>query len=113
MSKRSLVASLAVITLLAGCGTAATLKSNANIDTTTVYTATDVAAHNKSADCWLIIDQKVYDVTSYIPNHPGGQQLLAGCGVDATGLFTGTTGMGRMHSAAAKAMLANYQIGKL
>jgi cytochrome b involved in lipid metabolism len=31
-----------------------------------VYSAQDVAIHNKPADCWLIIRGMVYDVTSWL-----------------------------------------------
>lgn len=40
------------------------------------YTATEVAAHADSTSCWLILDNKVYDVTTFIPKHPGGEAIL-------------------------------------
>ena len=32
-------------------------------------------------DCWVIIKGKVYDVTDYVDEHPGGKKILnnAGC----------------------------------
>lgn len=34
------------------------------------YTAEEVAAHNKDGDCWLIIENKIYDVSTFIDEHP-------------------------------------------
>jgi len=42
-------------------------------DTTgTGITVAQVATHNKATDCWIIIKSDVYDLTSYIQQHPGG-----------------------------------------
>lgn len=38
--------------------------------TGTTYTAEDVALHNNSEDCWLIIDKKVFNVTEAARMHP-------------------------------------------
>jgi len=37
----------------------------------------EVALHNKRSDCWVIFNNKVYDVTPYLPYHPGGKSVLA------------------------------------
>lgn len=52
-----------------------------------IYSLADVAKHAIRNDCWLAIDSKVYDVTSFISEHPGGDRILEGCGKDATSLF--------------------------
>jgi delta8-fatty-acid desaturase len=36
------------------------------------YTASDVARHSTKEDAWVIIDDSVYDITHWIPRHPGG-----------------------------------------
>jgi len=36
----------------------------------------------------MIVNNKVYDVTHYIPFHPGGVKILAGVGRDGTELFS-------------------------
>ncbi len=68
-----------------------------------------VAQHSTASDCWFIISGKVYDVTSYIPYHPGGQgSIVSYCGRDATAAFGGIG-----HSSNAQAMLQGYYIGDL
>ena len=52
------------------------------------YTRAQVAEHNREDDLWVIIDQKVYDVTEWINFHPGGRDaLLEMAGADATEMF--------------------------
>ena len=71
-------------------------------------TATEVAKHNSAASCWMIISGKVYDVTTYVNSHPGGvQQILSGCGQDATAAFDA------VHNSAGFAALVSFYIGDL
>ena len=35
-----------------------------------------MAKHRSRKDCWLVINGKVYDVTSFVPEHPGGATIL-------------------------------------
>ena len=28
--------------------------------------------HAKPDDCWIVVNGKVYDLTTFAPNHPGG-----------------------------------------
>lgn len=54
------------------------------------YTSQDVAKHNIRSDCWSIISSKVYDLTSFVGQHPGGPvQIEQICGVDGTSVFIG------------------------
>jgi alkylation response protein AidB-like acyl-CoA dehydrogenase len=49
------------------------------------FSTEDVSKHNTATDCWIIIDNKVYDVTKFLPSHPGGQKvILKLAGKDAT-----------------------------
>ena len=64
-------------------------------DTTTgtsagTYTAAQVATHKDATSCWSIIDGNVYDLTKWIPQHPGGERAILGlCGKDGTAAFHG------------------------
>lgn len=75
------------------------------------YSLSEVATHNRSSDCWMVIEDKVYDVTQYIPYHPGGQsRIINNCGIDATSIFAGGGGNHR-HSSGAYNDLPPYYVG--
>lgn len=80
------------------------------------YSLDQIAAHNSASDCWMAIDGNVYNVTPFVASgqHPGGREILRGCGIDATQLYNthGRIG-GYPHSAMAHALLSKYFIGKL
>ena len=40
------------------------------------FTKEEVSKHNTKDDCWLIIHGKVYDVSDYVDEHPGGDVIL-------------------------------------
>jgi cytochrome b involved in lipid metabolism len=48
------------------------------------YDVSEVAKHNKKDDIWIIVDGKVYDVTTYVDDHPGGDSILANAGADSS-----------------------------
>ncbi|XP_059838322.1 cytochrome b5 reductase 4 isoform X2 [Hypanus sabinus] len=51
-------------------------------------TPEELAKHNTKTDCWICIRGLVYNVTSYLEYHPGGEEeLMKGAGADATELF--------------------------
>ncbi len=74
----------------------------------TLYTMEEVAKHNKKTDAWLVIDNMVYDITNWIPQHPGGMIIMKGVGLDATELFKKVG-----HDSYAKNKLKTFKIGKL
>jgi len=41
-----------------------------------VYTREEVKTHDKENDCWIIIEDKVYDVTKFLPLHPAGKNVI-------------------------------------
>uniref|UniRef100_A0A8C4SVN4 Cytochrome b5 type B n=1 Tax=Erpetoichthys calabaricus TaxID=27687 RepID=A0A8C4SVN4_ERPCA len=50
-----------------------------------VFTLEEVKKHNVSKNTWVIIHDKVYDVTHFLDEHPGGEEvLLEQAGGDAT-----------------------------
>ncbi len=78
------------------------------------YTLADVAQHATQFDCWMAIEGKVYNVTNYIGEHPGGKAILRGCGKDATILFdTRPDGPGTPHPPEARQILPQFYVGDL
>ena len=54
----------------------------------TSYSMAQVAAANSKTKCWTTIGGNVYDLTSWIAQHPGGQGAILGiCGKDGTAVF--------------------------
>lgn len=52
------------------------------------FTLEDVAKHNKKDDVWVVVNGQVLDVTSFLPDHPGGEKaILLYAGRDATEEF--------------------------
>ncbi|TIA91284.1 hypothetical protein E3P99_01144 [Wallemia hederae] len=50
-----------------------------------IITTEQVAQHNTRESCWIIVHGKVYDVTEFLPEHPGGSRIiLKYAGKDAT-----------------------------
>ncbi|XP_028258569.1 cytochrome b5 type B [Parambassis ranga] len=73
------------------------------------YTLEEIRLHNMSSDTWLIIHDKVYDITGFLEEHPGGEEvLLEQAGADATESFEDVG-----HSTDAREMLQQYYIGEL
>ena len=57
------------------------------------YTSAQVAQHADTSSCWSIIGGGVYDLTSYVSRHPGGERnILKICGKDGTRSFEGQHG---------------------
>mmetsp|Transcript_12635 Transcript_12635/g.31057 ORF Transcript_12635/g.31057 Transcript_12635/m.31057 type:complete len:512 (+) Transcript_12635:93-1628(+) len=51
-------------------------------------TKEEVSQHNTPTDCWIIVNDYVYDITEFLTEHPGGYQaLMAYAGEDATSSF--------------------------
>ncbi|XP_037824880.1 cytochrome b5 [Lucilia sericata] len=68
-----------------------------------------VAQHDDYCDCWVVIYDRVYDLTSFLQDHPGGADVIMDyAGRDATLAFHGTG-----HSRDAIEQMRDYLIGEL
>jgi len=77
-------------------------------------TKSEVGKHNNARSCWLIISDRVYDVTGFLNQHPGqASAILPNCGKDSTGAYATKGGSGNDHSSYAKSLLATYYIGSI
>ena len=70
----------------------------------------EIEEHHGDADTvWTVIHGKVYDLTKFLDEHPGGEEVLMEyLGYDATMAFRGVG-----HSRAAVKMLEKYLLGIL
>ncbi|XP_045788241.1 cytochrome b5-like [Trifolium pratense] len=77
--------------------------------TSKILTFEDVAKHNHKKDCWIIVNNKVYDVTPFLDDHPGGDEaLLSATGKDATADFEDVG-----HSDSAVEIMEKYFVGEV
>ena len=85
--------------------------NNPNINQTTGLTVDQVNKHNNANDCWVIVQNHVYDVTNFLGQHPGGSdKIIPFCGKDATDAFLTKGGQGS-HSPRAMQKLESLKIG--
>ena len=74
------------------------------------YTLAQVSQHSNAQSCWSAINGNVYDLTSWINQHPGGQQaILSVCGVNGSAAFNGQHGGQRRPASE----LVGFKIGAL
>uniref|UniRef100_A0A1D1XKV4 Putative cytochrome b5 isoform 2 n=1 Tax=Anthurium amnicola TaxID=1678845 RepID=A0A1D1XKV4_9ARAE len=74
-----------------------------------LFSLKEAAQHNTRDDCWVVIDGKVYDVTEYLDEHPGGDDvLISAAGKDATFEFEDAG-----HSKSARELMKGYCVGEV
>ncbi|EGC29703.1 hypothetical protein DICPUDRAFT_99752 [Dictyostelium purpureum] len=73
------------------------------------YTKEEVAKHCSLDDLWIVYNDDVFDVTKFVVEHPGGEEVLKGNGgKDATQEFDDVG-----HSASAIAKMEALRIGRI
>lgn len=73
------------------------------------YTLEQVSEHSTCNDCWLVIFDKVYNVTDFLHEHPGGEFIIVEhAGRDATSAFRNI-----LHGKDAHKQMKKYLIGVL
>ncbi|KAL2013856.1 hypothetical protein VTN00DRAFT_1381 [Thermoascus crustaceus] len=56
---------------------------------TRLLSAQQISEHNTPADCWIVVDGQVWDVTDFLEEHPGGAAIiLKYAGRDATKAYS-------------------------
>jgi hypothetical protein len=69
-----------------------------------------LAVHGDASSCWSVINGGVYDLTSWIPQHPGGSEaIIRLCGTDGSEKFNGVHGGQKLQLN----ILAGFKIGTL
>jgi delta8-fatty-acid desaturase len=52
------------------------------------FTWEQVSRHRSRDSCWIVLNGSVYDITEWLPRHPGGDiVILNSAGIDATDIF--------------------------
>ena len=82
--------------------------SASNTTTSAGLTLEEVARHSTESDCWVVIGNDVYNVTSLIDTHSGGREaIIQYCGTNATEVFFSKHGQGPYE------VLQSYYIGTI
>lgn len=77
-----------------------------------IYTLEDVENHKTSSSCWVTRGGKVYDVTAFLPDHPGGDDfILKYAGQDIEKVMNDSEE--HEHSDSAYDMMGEYLVGRL
>ncbi|XP_041455599.1 cytochrome b5-like isoform X2 [Lytechinus variegatus] len=74
-----------------------------------IYSLDEVKKHKTSSSLWLVIHNKVYDVTDFLDEHPGGEEvMIEQAGGDGSESFEDVG-----HSSDARELMKDYYIGEL
>lgn len=87
-----------------------TQNSTSESNSPIVLNIEEVSKHNNPNDCWTVINNEVYNLTSYLKSHPGGEpNILRLCGIDGSSLFASQHG----NEGSPNRQLSNLVIGNL
>jgi cytochrome b involved in lipid metabolism len=50
--------------------------SSSEVDIAPTVSITELRRHTLQNDCWVVYRGEVYDITSFLPRHPGGSRVL-------------------------------------
>ena len=71
-------------------------------------TKIELEEHNQDGDIWVVLNGKVYDLSKFYQNHPGGSEIIRqNAGKDCT-----TTFEDAQHDAGSRKQLEEYVIGE-
>jgi DMSO/TMAO reductase YedYZ heme-binding membrane subunit len=88
-------------------------SNNSSLSDVGTITLADLAKHKSKTDCWVSFNKKVYNVTAYLPDHPGGAgELGRYCGKTLDSIANNHPG-GNFSSSELQNILKNYLIGSL
>jgi cytochrome b involved in lipid metabolism len=72
-------------------------------------TMKEVSKHNKPDDMWMVLHGKVYDVTKFLEDHPGGTDIMIeNAGTDVTNQFEEMS-----HTKEARRQATQFHIGDI
>ncbi|GJQ84499.1 cytb5 [Trypoxylus dichotomus] len=73
------------------------------------YSYAEVKKHNNNQGAWVVIHNEVFDVSTFLNEHPGGEEvLLEQAGKDASEAFEDVG-----HSTDARELMQKYKIGDI
>ena len=76
------------------------------------YTREEVSSHKTTKDCWIIINDSIYDVTQFMNEHPGGKKVILRVGgKDATEQFNQLHQSNVLTKVAEKYKIGNLKLG--
>lgn len=76
-----------------------------------IYTLEDVLQHQKPNDCWIVRNGNVYNVSTFLSDHPGGDDLILElAGGDVGDIMQNGD---HSHSDAAFDMMTEYLVGRV
>jgi len=72
----------------------------------------ELAKHNNTSSCYISFQGTVYDITTFIPDHPGGAQIITKCG-QVVDDFSSMHPGGVFSGPKVQSILSSFILGKL